>query len=265
MKKSTEAKSTEANTADLEIVLDKETINTFKVTDAIIRSNDARYQRGSLRKAKPAIPAVEEVKAVKAVKAQPAVAAVKAVKAKPAEVDAEGNVITPAVAAVKAVKAKPEVKEVKAVKAVKAKPAVPAQPASLVVTVFTNKLEHMKEIVARMMDQNVAPAADAKIEVHGKQFKVKYEVEDIKIFQAAFKAAKTTYNKAGLEIEAKQKKEDAAKEKAAAKAKKEAEKKAKKEADDKAAADPENIIKKGDPTLKDAKVVASAPGDWPEV
>lgn len=247
------------------------------ITNMYIKANELRFLGSQVKKSKPAVEAVEAVEEVKEIKAAPAIEAVKAVKAVKAVLDKDGNIITPAVEAVKAVKAVPAVEAVPGVKAVKAVEAIPASPGSHKFNIQAVSLDILKEAIARFADQGY-PLTDKTVTKIPYGYSVKIEFpgdtpETMKTFRKAFKNIKdrTLYNKPGYDLameEEKAKAEVAKKVAAAAKAVKDEERAAnrlaKKLVEAKAAQEAE-IITKSDPTMKGAKVIAVAGGDFAEL
>lgn len=162
-----------------------------KVTDMIIKSNDAGLFVGSTTKAKLAQDAVE---------------AVEGVRAKKAVTDKDGKIVEPAVEAVKAVKAKPAVEAVESTQ-----------------TMFLKcKTESVvDEVIARMAANGFEmEGAEAPVECdYGFSLKFRIKFADHGAFRAAFKKCKTEDNQPGRDKKA-----------AAEKAEKEAEAKKAKEA-----------------------------------
>ncbi len=226
------------------------TLTVGAVTDMFIKANACRCLGLRITKPKKAVEAVAAVAAIRAKKAI-------------AEVKGKDGVVTTA-----------SVPAVAAAKAVKAKEGREAVPGYHKICIQARSQEVMEETLARLADMGY-PLQDDKDSVvkevggYGISVWLKFgddSKEAMSTFRGIFKKVKSKdhYNKAGAE---KAEEETAAKQKVDAEAKK-AERDAKKAAAKKAAdakkaaakkaADDAPVIKKGDPTLKDAKTVASA-------
>ncbi|MCP3685778.1 MAG: hypothetical protein GY861_24280 [bacterium] len=192
------------------ILVEKKDIKIGKVTNLVIKSNEARLSGIKAIKPKKGIEAIPAVKAV------PEVVGIKDPKT--------GKVTT---------------KHVPAIKAKAGKEGRDAVPGFVTVRLLAKTREVADEVIARMKDQGYTPMS-IEAGKSGYDFAAKYKVDmasdntatsSIKPIRAAFKKAKSPagYNKAGLDALKATQKEELAKKKADAKAKKDAEKKAAKD------------------------------------